>query len=34
MWQIKYLKEAKADLDKLDPDLREIIWQVLKKSSS
>ncbi|NSW90358.1 MAG: type II toxin-antitoxin system RelE/ParE family toxin [Firmicutes bacterium] len=31
MWQDKYLKEAKDDLDKLDPDLREIVLAGIKK---
>lgn len=31
MWQDKYLKEAKSDLDKLDPDLRELVLAGIKK---
>lgn len=31
MWQDKYLKEAKSDLDKLDTDLREMVLAGIKK---
>jgi mRNA interferase RelE/StbE len=31
MWIDKYLREAKADLDRLDPELREIILAGIKK---
>ena len=31
MWQDKYLKEAKSDLDKLATDLREMVLAGIKK---
>ncbi len=31
MWQDKYLKEAKRDLDKLDTDFREMVLAGIKK---